>query len=289
MFKRMLAIGAAAAGLSAFAAMPATALPLSVMNPGGFAQFEDDSGEFLLRDDGSGTLVPVAPGDDIAVGDIFAGVFDISSIGGTTLDTLNTEITGVFLTVVTALSDLDTETIGATTFDTVDLTFGADASLFSDVFGIADPVADTVALLFEDTDNDFSFFGADVTDIPGSIATAVDGVDFMRLELDPDGFFTSNDVPLQPGTFGAFPTNTQLGTFSFDLLIAEYFGPGTLVNPRTGIGSGNLFVPQADNVFPVEDDVQFTLQVIPVPATLGLLGMGLLGLGLIARRRRYDA
>jgi len=282
--KKLLAVGAALAGLSALAATSASALPVNLLDPDGTTTFEDDSGEFLLRPNSAGGFDPVTSGD-IAIGDLFLGVLDISSIGGTSLDTVNTEITGVFLTEVTNLTDFDDETIGLTTFDTVDVTFGARPDLFMELFGVPDQAADTVALLWEDTDDDFSFFSSDVTDIAGSIPTATDGSLFMRLLLDDDGFFTSNDVPLDPSTFGLFPSLTQLGTFAFDLFIADYFGPGVLQDDRT-FGSGNLIVPQDGNVFPVENDLQFTVEVIPVPGTLGLLGIGLIGIGAAARRRQ---
>jgi len=284
MMKKLIAAGATVAAMSAFAAMPASALPFSVINAGGTA-FEDDSGEFVLRENDNGAFVPVTTGD-IMVGDVFAAVLEMTDIGGQSLEALGTEVTGVLLTQVTGIESTGEVTRGGVTFERGDFEFQAAYDLFDDIFGLPEQDAGTVGLLWEDTNNNLDLLDTGGT-IPDAIARAIDGDFLARFAMDEDSSFESFEVPLAIDTFGEdFTTgNQQLGIFQFtDLIVAEWFGPGAILDDRFS-GSGNLFVPSANNPFPVEDDFQFTLQ-IPVPGTIGLLGIGLIGLGAAARRRQ---
>lgn len=287
MLKQLLTTSAAVAALSAFAAMPASALPFSVIDSDGTTTFEDDSGEFVLRPDGMGGFDPVT--GELEVGDIFGGVLDITAVGGQSLEALGTELTGLFLTELTGITSGGTVTRGGVTFERGDLTFTDASDFFDEVFGIAPQAAGTVSILWEDPANNLNLLGPSAdqpTSIGDAISKATDGSIFARFEMDMLSTFDSFDVPLDVSVFGLADPGTQLGIFDFrDLLIAEYFGPGLLLSNRTG-GSGNLFAPQSTDIFPVEDDLQFTIQ-IPVPGTLGLLGLGLVGLGLVARRRQH--
>ncbi|GAK32222.1 hypothetical protein JCM17846_24990 [Iodidimonas nitroreducens] len=298
MLKKIAQLGVPALLLASLSVGSAHALPRSVFDFGGSTVFEDDSGEFVLRQQQDGSFAPVL--GEIQIGDIFGGVIDISSIGGTALDTLNTEITGVFLTQVRGISNIGTSqvqtTAGSESFASGTIDFEAvDPTFFSTILGIAEPVAaGTATILYEDTDNDFSFFANDITDIAGSIATAVDGNRFLSTVFAADSMFQSNGVPLNTTTFGGVGITgnpiagvSELGSFFFNLDVGQYFGPGFLLSNKV-FGSGSLQFPTTQNggnVFPVQDDLQFSIQV-PVPATLGFMGLGLLSLGLIGRRRK---
>jgi len=290
MLKKLLATGAAAAVFSAFAAMPASALPFSVIDSDGTTNFEDDSGEFVLRPvTENGEVVDFeAVTGELQEGDRVAGVLAMTSIGGHSLETLNTEVTGLFLTQLDDITSTGQTTRDGVTFERGDLTFTDASDFFDEVFGIASQDEGTVARLYEDTANNLNLLGpaADQpSDRNDAIAKASDGDLFGRFEMDELSNFLAFDVPLDVSTFGAVDDGTQLGVFDFDdLLIAEYFGPGVLLDNRTS-GSGNLFSPLSTDNFPVEDDLQFTVQ-IPIPQTIGLLGIGLIGLGVAARRRK---
>ncbi|WP_281300096.1 MULTISPECIES: PEP-CTERM sorting domain-containing protein [unclassified Iodidimonas] len=297
MLKKIAQLGVPALLMATLSFGSAHALPTSLFDFGGSTVFEDDSGEFVLRQQQDGSFAPVL--GEVQIGDIFGGVIDISSIGGTTLDTLNTEITGVFLTRVQAISrigisDVQT-TAGFEDFTSATFDFEAvDPNLFTALFGIAAPAAGTSTMLYEDTSNNFSFFADDIGNIAGSIATAVDGTPFLTAGFGNGSVFRSNNVPLNTTTFGGvgitgnpIPGVSSLGTFLFNLEVTQYFGPGQLLSNQI-FGSGSLQFPTTQNggnVFPVQDDLQFSIQV-PVPATLGFMGLGLLGLGLIGRRRK---
>jgi len=288
---KTLITGIAAAAMGTLMAASASALPFSVVQ-GPDTSFEDDSGEFVLREQPDGSFAPVTSGA-IEVGDVFAAVLDLTDIGGQSLEALGTEVTGILLTRVETITPTGTVTRGGVEFDRGDFSFSAAYDLFDEIFGLPEQAAGTVALLWEDLANNLNLLGnasQAPTSIPDAISKAIDGTLLARFAMDDMSSFDSFEVPLEIDTFGASftTTNQQLGTFQFsELLVTDWFGPGALLSNRTS-GSGNLFAPSANNPFPVEDDFQFSMD-IPVPATLGLFGFGLVGLGLLGRRRRMLA
>jgi hypothetical protein len=74
---------------------------------------------------------------------------------------------------------------------------------------------------------------------------------------------------------GTFPTFTS----------AEFCGNGGLLSKGPTDG-GILGLEHVNSAMDSFDDVNFNINVVPEPASLGLLGLGLLGLGFASRRRR---
>ncbi|MBK5910877.1 hypothetical protein CCR85_05140 [Rhodothalassium salexigens] len=317
MFAPMIKGLAGAAVAALLATAPAAAFPTSFINNGGTTTFEDDSGEFVLRPDGQGGFTQVT--GQLQAGDIFAGILDITSIGGDAnrLDGIGTEVTGAFALQLDSITNIGTRMIGTTAGGEVytdgDFTFTA-ASLtdFNSIFGLtgsnAATDANTVLRLWDDPSNNFTLERGDVSDaapnddfeandFAQAIALATDGDFLANAILDPNtsDMFMAFDVPLFLSTFGGggltgdlFPGVSKLGDFIGGLTVTAYDGPGALVNNQLGV-SGSLLAPADANggdIFPVRNDADFAFNLIPAPATMGLLGLGLLAAGVAGRRRR---
>ena len=278
---RATALATVAAG--AFTALPASALPTSAINNGRMV-LEDDSGEFVLRRNNDNGFDAVT--GRLEVGDLFGGVLDFTSVNGTPVGDYDTELTGIFLAELTNINANGNTTRDGVTYQRGDFTFGQASNLMDAVFGI-DPVdAGTFAHLYEDDAQNLNLFSSNVgpTSQADAIAKATDGDLFMQLGFGPDTTFQGFDAPLNLSIFSQVDAGTRVGDFNIDdALITAYNGPGTLTSNTTD-GNGSLFGVVNDNVFPVEDDLELTVQVVPAPSPLALLGVGLLGLGLASRR-----
>jgi len=116
------------------------------------------------------------------------------------------------------------------------------------------------------------------------------GLAFLA-ELDPGnaGEILTANAPsavgdLAPGA--GQPNGTNAGSFGGHTLLTYENVPGYTFDPTVSI-SGQIFVPQANDNFPVDDGLSFSLTAhIPEPTSMAVFGAGLLALGALGFRTR---
>jgi len=141
----------------------------------------------------------------------------------------------------------------------------------------------------------FWLVGLDVIDDFWLAGTTGDNITLLNLLSNPTSFGSFNmglsllDNPTGPNLNPALCTDltSPLITFSVVEFCAngglQAKGPTDGDITGDGIGDG---VAHINTAYDSLDDVNFNINVVPEPASLGLLGLGLLGLGFISRRRR---
>lgn len=276
-------------------------------------RLEDVDFEFVFTLDAQGNPVPfagtlsgaVAAGQRVFLG----GISLFESLNNTNLSNAQSssslpEVTGLFLTEVvgTQFANNGLDGVAGTADDRVHVQAAATGlAMLTSVFNIDASVQalldpNTVALLFEDSTPDFNIANPTQAD-------AENGNFILSASLQSGDFFAATAVD-DIAFVGGLGSQDSIGVFGFGLTIDNFlfgtlsgqvnFGDGAFIgNPFASLGTSHDLVSQGGNLsgsnapgFQVTSDVDVLFQAIPVPATVGFLGLGLLGLGAIARRRR---
>lgn len=300
---------ALAAGLAA-SYYAAPALATSIPLPGGIAILEDDNIEYIM--DAQGNLIDpdsAAADRPLAVGDTLHAVitFDkvqlpdsstFAELGATDL-----ELTGISVIEVKSIVN---NTIIFGTNSAFETTYGSGA----------------IAALFAQNPGDL-FTSCNTGGVAGCETAATNGDPWMTVGFgDEDDFWFASGgldlggaiIPISASTIADVAdgaATTKFGVANYNLSVLEN-NTGRILLPQysltadlrcTGglspagcdgyvdiIGSGDI-LGGAGLTGPwfARSDFDFQINVVPVPATLGIMGLGLLGLGFSARRKKHAA
>lgn len=254
----------------------------------GFQQLSDNSAEYLINGDNSIGI------NTVDVGDRLRGIFTIETVEKSPFPTRylgvggNDELTGIFDLIVVA----KTGGPGAYQF-----TFAPSGALSA--YG----GANVGAAFFADSTPDYTRVRqTGCTDIACMEGRATDGSLFWSVGFtSASNFWVASAVSDDITAIGSIPAPGNGGSFNTGVnLIANPAATGPALglvdcfNPLLGAivqvsmcGSGSLLgTGGVDTPFQSFDDVNFTINRIPEPATLGLMGLGLLGVAFAGRRRK---
>lgn len=268
-------------------------LAVSGAIPAGDVTLSDNSAEQWFDNDGD---------RELSVGDVLRGIFVIDNTAFPTVSlgvgTAYNELTGIFQVLVSAAAN--PVTIGQV--PRKDFTFVSDPN-FAAEFGVANG---TVGIMFEDPSTDFKREQCGGAGIAGTFAqceaTASNGSVWASFNIASS--WTAASSALDPTAGGRLPNPTSLGAFGLGLnfvinntgytwnkvacsdptnLLAppsfvDMCGQGGII--ATGRVSQNRLTP-----YDIWDNVDFTLNRVPEPSILALIGIGMFGLGAINRRK----
>lgn len=297
--RKTLLISATAAAIALGFSGTANAGVSSLLTDG-VNTFDDLSGDFLLRANGGGTGNSTnfgtgfdevhllgGGGEVIAAGDLIATVFEIENVNGMSV-TGNTgqELTGLFLAKATTVTDFGgafgTADFGVPTAAEWLSIFGLDvtAGPFSGLGAVPmlifwddgspdlDLFSDTVAAAIADAQD--GALGGAFTDTDGA-----GGTDFFTYTGNLDAAAIATAIPgFQGGTFNSL-LSPQIWNF-LGTPVGQIFTSGSILAPNSIATPG----------FPIEDNIEGNITLVPEPTTTAMFGFGLLGLGALARRRR---
>lgn len=296
------AVVAAALVASSVGAMAGLSVTSAI--PVGLSLLSDNSAEQWIDADGSG---------DLNVGDSLRGIFSIDNtqppITNIGVGTSYNELSGIFQTRVKSRTFAFTD--GGVDF--YDYVFEADPA-FAVEFAAKGAIAGTVGIFFEDTTPDFKREVCGPGNTTGTFAnceaTATDGSVWGVMAIA-GGMWKANNAAAWPDIGANVPLTTPLGTFGFGLnfqvnntgamwnkvgcqdpttllpsiTLADMCGQGGILGTGRDLAPGPG-VARSDTPYPIFDNVDFTVNKVPEPGTLAMVGLALAGLGFIGRRSR---
>ena len=256
----------------------------------GANQLSDNSAESLINVNGGATIVDV--------GDRLRGIFVIDTIeglaGGGTRSLLdgsgNNELTGVFDVTVASKT-----AAGGGSFI---FTFAPTASFATEIGG---PAGSAVAFFDGGATHNYSRIGCGTTGFGGTCEANVTdvGSPIWVAGFGGDSFWQAFAFTDNIAAIGAGGSSSVGGFFNIGLeLLANTSGRifnNVVCNTPAGVatsglefcGSGSLLGRGgASTPYDSFDNVDFTISVVPEPASIALAGLALLGLGLTSRRRK---
>lgn len=261
----------------------------------GLNQLSDNSAEELINVNGGTDTI-------LEVGDRLRGIFRIDSVeslsGGGDASLLagsgNSQLSGIFdVTVVRKILQLN----GNYTF-----IFGATASFAAEVNNVAG-----AAVAFYDGGlvYDYNRISCGTTGQGGTCeANITNGSLLWVAGFGGDAFWLATDVGTDDLSvvsaggstqiFGGFNLGQQLlanyGTRQFNDVVCTNTGTGAATTGLEFCGSGSILGATAGGVkttpYDSFDNVDFTISVVPEPASIALTGLALLGLAATSRRRK---
>lgn len=285
---RKALLATATLGVMGFGISSAHATSVADVLYHGTQTLSDNSAEVLINAGG-------ATDTKLDVGDRLRGVLAIdtaSQVGPTRSFAANgVELSGFFDITVSSKTTFN----GTTCLDVFCWTFAPTASFAAELAGLGfSSTAGGMIAFFEDTTPDFDRTGT----VANGEATATDGNAYWLFGISnplTDFWFATaktDDVSM----LSAFPSPLTAGGFNTGLSILDNpFGPdllpvACLFGPVTGgCASGSLLAPDvvsATDPFQSWDNVDIKINVVPEPATLGILGLSLAAMGFVSRRRR---
>lgn len=289
MNKKYIASAIAALGLAASGFAQAT--PIASQFFPGVNQLSDNNAEYLVN--ANGTLSD--SGDSkLDQGDRLVGMFTIETIenlfgGGTNnLNASGRELTGIFDVIVTSKTAISNGFGGFT---------------YAYVFGATNTTTNIAISVFDGAIQDYTRLddgtGTRAARLAALLGTASNGLSFLDLGINQ--YWASTSPTDDIAVIGATAPAQAVGNFLVSLNIINNnsglqfakvncgVAPGGLlaVHQTDVCGSGSLLgVDDASTPFDSFSNVDFTVNVVPEPGMLALLGMGLLGMGVSLRKRK---